>query len=296
MVQCPSDKRPAPLKPARPIARPLTFLHPGRGISSLSETTLAIGILLDLLTAVMFGYVGLRVDALRGDSTGAVHYSLWFWYGAMGFMVLDGGFALLVILGVMGPEWALPVLFVRRLLFTQGLLAFIRLLWTMDGTFHPRIWQSYRIVMLSAVATITLFQLPDRYEILPWNVAILPTRTTPQWVDLSFGCMLFIPVALAALRLLRWHGGSDFHTKFRLHALVWSTISFCAMVLYGFWDNQWFWYGLLENRVAFSAALGMLFVLRPPWFARWFWHTPRITHVARLPGAPLVAEGPPGGR
>ncbi len=258
----------------------------------LSQTTLAIGIFLDLLTAITFAYVGLRLEAVRGDSTGAVRYSLWFWYGAMGFMVLDGGFALLIVLGVAGPAWALPVLFLRRMLFTQGLLALIRLLWTMDGTFRASVWRPYRIVMLAAVATITLFQLPQGYDIMPWSVAIVPSRITPAWVDFAFGTMLFAPVALAALRLLRWHGASDTHSRFRLHALVWSTLSFCALVLYGFWDNQWFWYGLLENRVAFSIALGMLFVLRPPWLARLIWSVPRIVHVSSLPGAPLLREAP----
>ncbi len=231
----------------------------------MASTTLVIGVLLDVLTAAMLTFVGLRVSALR-DAPPALARSLWFWYGASVFMLLDGGFGLLVVT-VDVPLWvATAVLIIRRLAFAAGWFAFAGWLMALNGRLRMRAWWTFTAVVLGAIFVQTWLQGVSGYEIRPWSVALAARAPTPVWVNVLFGAALFVPAAWEAVRLLARSRTMAPVPRYRARAIGGSILLFCALVLVGFVDNQWFLYGLLENRSLFAVGTGMLVALRPP---RW---------------------------
>lgn len=248
----------------------------------MPELTLLVGVLLDLITAVMLSYVGLRVSMLPEPSR-ALRRSLWFWQGASLFMLLDGGFGMVVLL-LDVPFWvATGVLIVRRLVFTIGWLSFGAWLLTLNGGRYHRQWWSYTVLLAGAIFIQTWLQGVAGYEERPWSVGLIPASPTPVWLNALFGAMLFLPTAWQAQRLLMLFPRLSPLQRYRCAAIAGSTILFSVLVILGFINNEWFWYGFLENRSVFTVATGVLFAIRPPWFLRPK-GVPKMTTAREFPG------------
>ncbi len=239
--------------------------------------TLTFGILADLATAALAVYVAFRVrQANRWGLNG--WWSLWFWYGLAGFLVLDGGYAALVLIAEPGAPVPVMVLLVRRLLFVLGAAGLVVYLAHVAGLDRFRPWVlTWYVVVATVVEATTLYQDPSGHVRLPWSIQFIHARPTPVWFNLATALAIFSPLVAAAIAgLLRYPLQPSREQRFRLVALETSVIGFCVGISLGFWDNDWYWYGLFENRLAVTIVAGMLFALRPPWVVRRVWG---INHV-----------------
>ncbi len=233
----------------------------------MSELTLLVGILLDLITAVMLGYVGYRVYLLPLPSA-TLRRSMWFWVGASVFMILDGGFGVLVLLVDVPLDVAFAVLIVRRLAFSGGWLAFGAWILTLNGSPHERHWWTYTFVLLGAIFIQTWLQGVAGYELRTWSIGITAENPTPVWVNVLFGVFLFGPTAWQSARLMSFYRHLAPLARYRALTIGGSALLFSILVVAGFINNEWFWYGLLENRSVFTVATGVLIAIRPPWLLR----------------------------
>lgn len=255
--------------------------------------TLLIGICLDLITAAWFVVVALTLQwRLRGDSVmeRAIRWSMIFWYGAAGFMVLDGGYAAFVLVGDTAPWVQMAVLLVRRLLFVVGTAFLVHLLWTMrtGDQRHLGALVAYYGVVAVLTEAVTLYQRPVGHEHLVWSIQFVTARATPLWLNVVMGAAIFVPMGLAAGGALRLYRQMPTRAdRFRLAALCYSVISFVIGVLIGFVDNSWYWYGLFENRLIFAVAIGMWLVMYPFWIARRM-GVPILTDLSQFPGVTRI--------
>ncbi len=236
--------------------------------------TLVVGILLDLATAAFFLMVaGLLTHRLHTQSPiqRALRSTMWFWYGAAGFMVLDGGYAVWVLNQDSTPLLQLIVLITRRTLFAGGTMFLVHLLLVMARGDHRHVpWLgAYYAVVLVAIEAISLYQRPAGHENLVWSVQFVFSNETPVWLNVAFGAAIFVPLAASAIMALRlYRRMPDRASRFRLGIFCYSILSFVVGVLIGFVDNDWFWYGLFENRLVFAVGLGMWLVMIPPFWLR----------------------------
>ncbi len=254
----------------------------------MASTTLIIGVLLDLITAGMLTYVGLRVWQLPDPGTG-LHHSLWFWYGGSLFMLLDGGFAMVLLAYDVPLGVATAVLIIRRLAFSLGWMAFGAWLLSLNGSRALRAWWTYTAVLLGAIFIQAWLQGVGGYEVRTWGVGLLAADPTPLWLNVLFGVALFVPPGWQAVRLLMWFPRLSPVQRYRCASIAGSTIVFCILVIAGFIDNEWFWYGLLENRSVFTVATGVLIAMRPPVLLR-LRGVPRMKTAREFPGSHQAAD------
>lgn len=247
------------------------------------DRTLLIGILLDLFTAAFCIYVAARVRRAtqRGIKLGVTQ---WFWYGLAAFMLLDGGYAMVVLAREPPVPIPLLVLMARRFMVLVGIAALTVYMFRLAGrSWDAPLWGFYA-ALITLVEAQTLYENPQSHVVLDWSVQFVYERTTPHLLNFMEGVAIFAPLALgAALALARYGRQPSTAHRFRLVAVTTSILSFCTGIVIGFWNNDWFWYGLFENRLGFSVAAGMLFALRPPFLVRKFWDIPRVTKPEQWP-------------
>ncbi len=265
------------------------------------SVTLVIGICLDLINAFWFAAVAVALQfRLRGDSLmeRTIRWSMVFWYGAAGFMLLDGGYAAFVLMGETHPGVQMAVLMTRRLMFIVGTMFLVHLLWTMrtgDQSHLGTLGAYYGGVAL-VVEAVTWYQRPVGHEELVWSIQFVVQNPTPIWLNVAIGAAIFGPLGYAAIRALGLYKHMPTRAdRFRLAAFCYSVISFVVGVLIGFVDNSWYWYGLFENRLVFAVAIGMWLVMYPFWVARRM-GVPVLKDLSRFPSVerthPEITVGP----
>ncbi len=242
--------------------------------------TLAIGIAADLATAALSIYVAFRVrQAQRWGLEG--WWSQWFWYGLASFLVLDGGYALWVTMAEPGAPIPIFVLLLRRLLFVMGVAGLVIFLADCCNGHQARgriiAWY---VALATVVEATTLYQNPIGHQQLPWSIQFVHARPTPPLFNLATALALFGPLVWTSTAgLMRYKQQPGREQRFRLVILHASIISFCVGITLGFWDNDWYWYGLFENRLVVTIVAGMLFALRPPWLVRRIWGIQKVRRV-----------------
>ncbi len=260
----------------------------------MADLTLLIGICLDLITAIWFVVVALALQwRLRGDSImeRAIRWSMFFWYGAAGFMVLDGGYAAFVLIGDVPPLVQLMVLMARRLLFVMGTMFLVHLLWVMrtGSQDHLGALGVYYGLVALLVEAVTLYQRTDGHQHLTWSIQFVARNPTPLWVNVLIGALIFVPLGVASVRALGLYRQMPTRAdRFRLAAFCYSVLSFVVGVLIGFVDNTWYWYGLFENRLVFAVAIGMWLVMYPFWIARKM-GVPVLSDLSDFPGKTRIS-------
>jgi hypothetical protein len=252
--------------------------------SMLPDLTLTLGIVLDLLTASFSLYVAWRVhQAIRLGLP--LRQTLLFWYGLAGFLVLDGGYAMVVLSTHVPPPIPLMVLMARRFLFLLGTYALVAGLLSMAKRARLQPYAlAYYAILITAIEALTLYENPQSHVVLTWSIQFVYEASLPDLANFAIGIAIFLPLAAASvLATMRYRVQQGRDQRFRLLAFTLSVLAFCVGVVIGFWDNDWFWYGLFEDRLAFSIVAGMLFALRPPWIARQFKGISRDTSLEAWP-------------
>ncbi len=249
--------------------------------SPLALSTLTIGILADLGTTLFCLYVAFRVhQAIRLGVP--LQKTLYFWYGLSAFLVLDGGYAWAVLAFEPKPPAPLLVLMARRFLFLVGTAALVSALF--DLAKKPQATPfllGYYAALITFIEALTLYENPRTHERLLWSIQFVYERQSPDLLNFFIGVAIFTPLVLAAwLAMARYPKQRSESHRYRLAVFCLGVLTFCVGIIIGFWDNDWYYYGLFENRLVFTVAAGMLFALRPPWIIRRFWRIRRLTNAA----------------
>ncbi len=256
-------------------------IHP---LPLLALSTLTLGILADAVTTVFCLYVAFRVhEAIRAGVP--LEKTLYFWYGLSGFMLLDGGYAMVVLAGEPEPPVPVMVLMLRRFLFLGGTAALVSALFDMAGRSRAiPVLMIYYAVLITFIEALTLYENPQTHEQLVWSIQFVYQRESPALLNFFLGLAIFTPLFLAASLVMgRYRHQASEGRRYRLAVLNLGVLVFCVGIVIGFWDNDWFWYGLFENRLAFTIAAGMLFALRPPWIVRRYWKIRRVKGIEQWP-------------